>query len=391
MKIVNHNNLTLTEAYKNELENYNPLDFDNLDDYNSIHVGELYNNYVYGLGALVESPCPYDRFGEYNFLNVDFDPIPEIPEGRNRNFKDITNQRAVDIWNMDKPVRVWYSGGIDSSTALSALITWKQPHHELSVWMSEASKDENPTMFDKIKNMDLTIEWSNKETIFFTKEHWDGSSINVTGECGDPMYGTFVIENHIEEINDHWTKTMDFEDVNYVYRDSNHHSKFMQFCEDYIKRCPFEIKNTFDFTWWLAFTLKWQWIDRRLFGNLPDPSGYKNMLSFFNTPEYQIWSMTNHDLKHQGTYKTYKWPSKQYIYDFNPDSNYLMNKTKEKSFPKTVGSHSALNSWHKNRVVFSDGSFYPVLFDIIPSDISIWDLFDKSLCDKYKGMEISHV
>ena len=68
-----------------------------------------------------------------------------------------------------------------------------------------------------------------------------------------------------------------------------------------------------------------------------------------------------------------------------------MNKTKEKSFPKTVGSHSALNSWHKNRVVFSDGSFYPVLFDIIPSDISIWDLFDKSLCDKYKGMEISHV
>ena len=78
MKIVNHNNLTLTEAYKNELENYNPLDFDNLDDYNSIHVGELYNNYVYGLGALVESPCPYDRFGEYNFLNVDFDPIPEI-------------------------------------------------------------------------------------------------------------------------------------------------------------------------------------------------------------------------------------------------------------------------------------------------------------------------
>ena len=391
MKIVNHNNLTLTEAYKNELENYNPLDFDNLDDYNSIHIGELYNNYVYGLGALVESPCPYDRFGEYNFLNVDFDPIPEIPEGRNRNFKDITNQRAVDIWNMDKPVRVWYSGGIDSSTALSALITWKQPHHELSVWMSEASKDENPTMFDKIKNMDLTIEWSNKETIFFTKEHWDGSSINVTGECGDPMYGTFVIENHIEEINDHWTKTMDFDDVNYVYRDSNHHSKFMQFCEDYIKKCPFEIKNTFDFTWWLAFTLKWQWIDRRLFGNLPDPSGYKNMLSFFNTPEYQIWSMTNHDLKHQGTYKTYKWPSKQYIYDFNPDSNYLMNKTKEKSFPKTVGSHSALNSWHKNRVVFSDGSFYPVFFDIIPSDISIWDLFDKSLCDKYKGMEISHV
>jgi len=387
MKIINHNNFTLTKDYKSELKNYNPLD---LEDYDSLHIGELYNNYVYGLGALVECPAPYDRFGEYNFLNVDFDPIPEIPEGWNRNFKDITNQRAVDIWNMDKPVRVWYSGGIDSSTALSALITWKQPHHELTVWMSKQSVEENPTMFDKIKNMDLNIQWAEKETLFYTKEHWDGSSVNITGECGDPMYGTFVIENHIEEINDHWTKTIDFDDVNYVYRDSNHHSKFMQFCEDYIKRCPFEIKNTFDFTWWLAFTLKWQWIDRRLFGNLPDPSGYKNMLSFFNTPEYQIWSMTNHDLKHQGTYKTYKWPSKQYIYDFNPDSSYLMNKTKEKSLPKTVGSH-AKKSWHRNRIIFTDGTYYPVNSDIIPSDILTWDLFNKSLCDKYKGMEITHV
>ena len=43
MKIINHNNFTLTKDYKSELKNYNPLD---LEDYDSLHIGELYNNYV---------------------------------------------------------------------------------------------------------------------------------------------------------------------------------------------------------------------------------------------------------------------------------------------------------------------------------------------------------
>jgi hypothetical protein len=67
-----------------------------------------------------------------------------------------------------------------------------------------------------------------------------------------------------------------------------------------------------------------------------------------------------------------------------------MNKTKEKSLPKTVGSH-AKKSWHRNRIIFTDGTYYPINSDIIPSDILTWDLFNKSLCDKYKGMEINHV
>lgn len=390
MKIINHNNLTITEAYIRELTNYNPLDLENIEDYNSTHVGELYDNYIYGLTQLVDCPSPYDRTDEYNFLNIDFDPIPTIPESWNRKFEDIVNQRATELWNMDKPIRVWYSGGIDSSTALVALIRNKLPCHELSVWMSKPCVEENPTLYEKIKKCDITIQWNGKETIFKDTSLWDGSTLNITGECGDPMYGTFVIENHIEELDDHWHKTMDYDDVNFIYRDSPLREKFMNFTEEYVSKCPFEVKTPFDFTWWIAFTTKWQWIDRRLFGNLPDPSGYKNMLSFFNHPQFQIWSMTNHDLKHKGTYKTYKWPSKEYIHSWNKDEDYLNHKTKEKSLPKTAGNHNE-NSWHGNRVVFSDGTFYPIGGDIIPSDISIWELFNKTLCHKYRGMEISHV
>jgi hypothetical protein len=258
--------------------------------------------------------------------------------------------------------------------------------------MSTHSIEENPTFYEKIKN--LPIEWATKENFFTLKSLWNGRVLNVNGECGDPLFGTFVIETHIEEIDDHWHKFFDYDDVDFMYKDSPLRGRFMDYVEEHVTHCPFEIKNTFDIAWWLAFTTKWQWIERRWFGFLEDPSGFKNLVAFFNDPEFQIWSMTNHHLKHQGTYKTYKWPSKQYIYKFNPDSNYLMNKTKEKSLPKTMGQHGGKFPFrNKNRVVFDNGEYYPLgdageIFTIMPTDIPKWDLFNKPLWDKYKEMEI---
>jgi hypothetical protein len=115
------------------------------------------------------------------------------------------------------------------------------------------------------------------------------------------------------------------------------------------------------------------------------------MIAFFNAPQFQIWSMTKHHLKHKGTYKTYKWPSKQYIYDFNPDNNYLNNKTKEKSLKKTMGEFRKWPFQNRNRVVWDDGTYYPLgpkgeIYPIIPSDIDVWDLFYKPTFDKYKTM-----
>jgi len=390
MKILNHL-LTQTEACKKELKNYNPLDFDNIDDYKSNHVGELFNNFIWSLSKTVDNDCAIDRTGEHNFLNVKYSPIPEIPKNWDRDFADICDERALGLWSLGKPLRVWWSGGIDSTTALTALINTKKSEDELIVYMGKPCIEEFPSYYEKIKKMGITIEWNTKENMF-SMDKWDGSAINITGECGDPMYGTFVIENHIEELDDHWHKTFDYQDVNFVYRDSHLRKRFMDFAEKHVSKCPFEIKTPFDFTWWVAFTTKWQWTECRWYGFLDDPSRWYNMISFFNYPEFQLWSMTKHHLKHRNTYKTYKWPSKEYIYKFNPDDDYLNHKTKEKSLPKTMGP----GGYKRNFICWDDGTYYPLLdtgetTGVIPTDISIWELFNKSECDKYKKMEITHV
>ena len=133
MKIINYNTLVKTKASRLELENYNPLDLDNLLDYRSLHLGELFGNFIYSLTILVDNYNPYDRTGEHNTLNVDYTPIPQIPKNWNRDFSDICDERAQELWDLGKPLRVWWSGGIDSSTTLTALIKTKKPEDVLTI------------------------------------------------------------------------------------------------------------------------------------------------------------------------------------------------------------------------------------------------------------------
>tara|TARA_Y100000593_G_scaffold1406_2_gene2897 strand:+ start:2603 stop:3919 length:1317 start_codon:yes stop_codon:yes gene_type:complete len=349
-------------------------------------VGELGENFLYAAGRLVHCPLPFDRTGNWNIFNTLYDPIPST-DNWNMDFPEVCHKRAQELWGMSDDIRLWWSGGIDSTTSLTALIQNQPKDSTLRVLLSKQSIEENPTYYEKIKKLGLPLEWSTKENMWDVSRFSDGT-INVTGECGDPMYGTFVVEHHIEEINEPWKEMFNWSDCSNIYeiRDDRPlnkplYPKFIDWCEEYIKLCPFEIKNTFDFTWWLAFTIKWQWIDRRLFGYLEPPTNWRNMISFFNSEDFQRWSIVNHDLKHKGTWKTYKWPSKEFIYEYNRDDNYLNNKTKETSFPKTVPVGLGQI---RNKLIMDDGNYVKRTETVDYKEILCWDVFDKGTFTKLR-------
>ena len=359
--------------------------------------GEHFGNYMKVLSELVRCPVPYDRTDEFNMYNYLIDPIPKVPEGWNRTFEEVILERAEEIWKLGRSVRVWWSGGIDSTVVLISFLRTKKPEHELIVFMGDPCKEENPNFYETIRNMDdVKIQWNNPSNLW-SFDNWTDGSINVTGEPGDPLYGTFVVENHIEEINSPWTDMLQWEDSCYMYKEDDyrldyHRSRFMEFAEEYNKKCPFEIKNTFDFSWWLAFSIKWQWIVNRLYVQLPNPSKWDNMLSFYNFPEIQRWSIVNHDLKHKGSWKTYKWPSKEFIYNYNKDADYRDNKVKEKSIPKTAGMKSDTAQSH---LLMSTGKFYKKIEDVNDGMFGLdpeilrldkWDIFNKSVWKKWQTM-----
>lgn len=361
-------------------------------------IGELGENYIYALGRMVSCPQPYDRTNQWNLFNVLTEPIPKF-EGVNYKFEDIVLMRAEQLWKLNRPLRLWWSGGIDSTTALCGLLSTMPIDGDLTILMAEATKVENPSMSDRVLSdeFNVKIEWSTHDNMWNEESWWTDGSLNITGECGDPMYGTFVVEHHIEEVNEPWKRIFDWDDLDFIYNtpkmrlsltmpelseedNAYHRDKAILFCEEFIKGCPFEVKTTFDFTWWLAFTIKWQWIERRLFQYLKDPSGWQNMVAYFNTPEFQKWSVWNHDLKHKGTWKTYKWPSKEFIYKFNNDADYRDNKTKEKSIPKTtvIGMEAV-----RTKLIMEDGSFVPSKKPI-PPHYEKWDVLCKPTFEKIK-------
>ena len=59
--------------------------------------------------------------------------------------------------------------------------------------------------------------------------------------------------------------------------------------------------------------IKWQDVDSRMIFTFSETSQWGSTISFFNTDDFQKWSIVNHDVKHGGTWKTYKQPAKDYI------------------------------------------------------------------------------
>ena len=383
--------IALNGPFESALNNhFNPLGLENVhedlpqvtDGPNSafISIGEHFGNYLYALSRLVICPIPYDRTDEFNMLNVQIDPIPNVPHNWNRTFEEIFLERAEEIWAMDKPIRLWWSGGIDSTTTLISLLRTKKPEHKLIIFMSPPCVEENPNFYETLKKMEsnkeLTIQWNGEHNIW-SFDNWCDGTINITGEPADPFYGTFVVKDHIDEINLPWTDLFKWEHKkgSWLYgeddaRSEYHRPRFMEFAEEYNKKCPFEVKNTFDFTWWLAFSIKWGWIVNRIALQLDNPSNYQNMISFYNTPEFQRWSIVNHDLKHKGSWKTYKWPSKEFIYNYNKDADYRDNKVKENSMAKTVCMYGYAAQYS---LIMTDGDCYKKTGGSLnPADGATW-------------------
>ena len=136
--------------------------------------------------------------------------------------------------------------------------------------------------------------------------------------------------------------------------------------------------NIFDLYWWLNFSLKWQDVDSRMIFTYTTCPKWQSTLSFYNTEYFQKWSIVNHDIKHNGTWETYKQPAKDYINKYVKDESYRKNKTKEASLIKIlVGStddeytyefrQKRRNSPAAMKLALDDGTYFRTK-DFIPKE-----------------------
>jgi hypothetical protein len=231
--------------------------------------------------------------------------------------------------------------------------------------LSDKSVEENPKFYDMLVREKTTFQWhSPKNYIFYNLENLNGETINVNGCGGDELF--LSITDHIVDME----KFFNIKDTNWKnilsaslsYKESN--SMILDIIEEYLSLSPNNVETCWELFWWLSRTIDDKSSMYMSVRFLEDPSVYHLDHAFFYTKDFELWSLSNPYAGHNGTPKSYKWPLKKFIYNFDKNKDYLDHKEKESSLPyifENWGDHSfgSFYTEHaiRNKIVYEDGTY----------------------------------
>jgi hypothetical protein len=246
---------------------------------------------------------------------------------------------------------LWWSGGIDSTCALVALLNTKRSGDELIVYLSNRSIEENPNFYDILKNMKISLQWHDDDNyIFDNVENWNGKTINVNGGGGDELFISiteYKKRGHgIETLN--LKELFEIKDTHWSNVTTN--EELLQIIYDYITISPYNIETCWELMWWLNRTID-DLCSRYMSPKfLKDPSVYSLEHSFFYSKDFDLWAFANPYAGHE----SYKGPLKKFIYNFDKNKAYFEHKQKISSLPYTWAGRP---DFLRNRIIYEDGTY----------------------------------
>ena len=282
--------------------------------------------------------------------------IPKNNKPFNLTYADCCRQRARELLdhskNINKQIVVLYSGGIDSSTIVSAFLDVcddTSDFERVIVAHNEMSIVENPSLYNLFKNK---FEKKSSEVMNFL---FDGRFIIVHGECNDQLFGSAVsvklsgnkgydilkqetsVDNLINLIG--YGKQMTERECSLIV---------MNIFKPLMDSTDIDLSKLYYLLWYINFTLKWQNVYYRICAIDSYKFGLKNLythFSFFNTNNFQLWTLNNlHRLIDlNDSIKTYKQTAKDYIYTISKDEDYKIYKEKKGSLLHVYKGNNVIN------------------------------------------------
>jgi hypothetical protein len=292
-----------------------------------------------------------DRTGtlDQGFPYETLDAIP-TPEANGPDFSELCDKTGEALVakaeEQDTHIRVLWSGGIDSTSAIISLMKATERISKpelLEVVCSDRSVEEYPWFFashikDKynVTKLDGPIPKS-----------LDPSYVNVTGEHGDQLFGSMLLEPYVKN----GTAQQTYENaLPRVLEESlgteQKAGKVMDYLADQFDAAPIEVNSLFDALWWINYSMKWQHVTLRLptfSDNARDV--HQSLEHFFRGDDFQNWTLTNNNVREVEDWDRYKEAAKQYILDFTGDQEYYRTKTKEGSLQHVMRDTSAPNGY----------------------------------------------
>jgi len=253
-------------------------------------------------------------------------------------YDDCCNSRAKQILNTGKKLVVFWSGGIDSTTMLSALLknSTKEQQQNISILMSNESIIQNENFYNDIICGNLNIIPSHDCVNYLGNDDY----VCVVGENNDELFGTNFIYaltrlHDISILNKEPSDvllsfTLNSNKMMAIDNDITQISNNIAIMKSITAKCPVKIDNIFTYFWWLNFCLMWNVSYTRIMSlSKQNVKPEENYISFFNTKQFQLWSMNNINNIDISSWKTIKQIAKDYIFSYYPDENYKQNAIKK--------------------------------------------------------------
>ena len=253
-----------------------------------------------------------DRFGYLNqFTRIDAAAIDEgkFPSsGSVITFDTCMVSRAADIARRCSlqgcNCYVLWSGGCDSTGVVAALIDAGMDRRHIKVLYTKSSTLEFPEFMQFMTAASIeTIQVSYAE--LFSKalvQAADGDLV-VTGFPADQLFGSIIGQLFPgDTTKTHWTEYLKSDKANQQY-------------EAAFEYYGLPVKTVAEFLWFNNFALKWDYVCYP--GLMMVNKTHHNIIPFYNTPEFQAWSVSNFDILHRYDQKdptNYKVQMKDYIF-----------------------------------------------------------------------------
>jgi hypothetical protein len=252
--------------------------------------------------------------------------LPTLDSTFNKSFKECAVQSAEQIYKKhlehNVPIRLYWSGGIDSTAALLAfveLLGVNTAKKAVEIVMTSRSILENPYTWEKL----LRKETFTIHNALHFKDQWCGDSIIVNGECGDQVQGGEGYRNLINIFGpDAITTKWNLDNITkFVGTRSKLNpkdtEKLVSIFVNQVNQAPIELSTMGDFSWWLNFSSKWSSTYYRTATKSPVPLSaefFDNyFFPFYNSADFQLWSMYTRHEQHKGNWASYKWAAKDFI------------------------------------------------------------------------------
>lgn len=237
-------------------------------------------------------------------------------------------QRVAEICNRGQRINLFWSGGIDSTTIVTAFIKYAPDLKQCRVCYSPWSTYEHPNFYKKLQAIS-ELELLDLSGTTYLNLNLDG--LMISGNSGDEIHASmdqsFLDQYGYETLHSSWK---DF------FYSKKPHCDFIEFCESWFAQAGREIFSVLDARWWfyaitkLTSLLFLRDLQMHNYGN--GQFNAQRLLGFFDCDQYEQYIYFNVDkIIPSKNYSSWKQSLKDFCFSFDRDEDYRVYKTKTHS------------------------------------------------------------